>query len=95
MTKDDRAKIHAMKEHGMTGADICYRFRYRYKPNDVLEAMKPDPAIADPALRKAVEERKAQRPKRKRRTKAQMEAARHVGSPNMSPGTFPGGCVVE
>jgi len=83
MTKDDRAKIHAMKEHGMSFADICYRYRYRYQPNEVRDAFKLESKIEDEALRKAVAERKAKRPRRRRRTKAEMEAARNVGSVDM------------
>ena len=81
MSPGDRQMIHAMKDGGMKPNDICYRYRHRYPASEVLKAMESK--IEDDALRKAVEARKAQRPKRKRRTKAQMEAARNVGSVDM------------
>ncbi len=83
MNKEDREKIHAMKKHGMTNADICYRYRHRYTASEVLDAFKVESKIEDEELRKAVAERKAQRPRRRRRTKAEMEAARNVGSQDM------------
>lgn len=41
MTKGDKQKIQAMVSHGMSGEDICFRYRHRYSAAEVEKAMIP------------------------------------------------------
>lgn len=80
MIPDDKEKILAMRKHGMSVKDVCWRYRNRYQEKEITdfiaEPIKPGESIEDPILRKAVQERAKQRPRRRRRTKAEMAAFR-------------------
>ena len=41
MTPDDRKKIQLMTGNGMSGEDICHRYRHRYSAAEVEKAMIP------------------------------------------------------